>query len=152
MNKQTFYAKSQDGQLVFSNKKFLDDFLFRNKNKEFEVSIKRITKMRTDQQNRGLHLYYTLLADELNNAGYSVQLVLKEKVDLDWTYSMVKELLWRPAQQAILGVNSTTELDKVSDITTIWEHLNRHISEKFGIHCPFPVDELAQASKNNYHK
>jgi hypothetical protein len=57
----------------------------------------------TAQQNRALHLYYEHLAKELNAAGYTVQLVLKEKIDLDWQPSMVKELLWRTAQTALLG-------------------------------------------------
>ena len=97
---------------------------------------------RTDQQNRGLHLYYRLLADELNNAGYTVQLVLREKMELNWTPSMIKELLWRPAQQAILKKKSTTELSKQQDIDTVYEHLNRHLGEKFGVHVPFPSNEL----------
>jgi hypothetical protein len=97
---------------------------------------------RTGQQNRALHLYYTLLAQELNNAGYTVQLVLKEKMELDWTPDMVKELLWRPAQQAILEKKSTTELEKQQDIDTVYSHLNRHLSEKFGLHVPFPSHEI----------
>ena len=97
-------------------------------------------KPRTEQQNRALHLYFQLLADEFNNAGYTVQLVLSKKMDLDWTKDGVKELLWRPAQQAILGKKSTTELNKQEEIDLVYEHLNRHISEKFFIHVPFPAD------------
>lgn len=97
-------------------------------------------KTRTDQQNRALHLYFQLLADEFNNAGYTVQLILSKKMDLDWTKDSVKELLWRPAQRAILGKKSTTELSKQEDIDKVYEHLNRHLSEKFFIHIPFPVD------------
>lgn len=104
-------------------------------------------KQRTDTQNRALHLWFTLLAEELNNSGYTVQLVLKEKIDLDWDSGKVKELLWRPAQIAILGKGSTTELSKQMDIDKVWEHLNRHIGEKFGIHVPFPHQE---ANQTNY--
>lgn len=96
---------------------------------------------RTENQNKALHLYFMWLATELNLAGYTVQLVLKQKMDLDWTPEMCKELLWRPAQQAILKKKSTTELDKIQDIDIIYEHLNRHLGEKFGIHIPFPNDE-----------
>jgi hypothetical protein len=97
-------------------------------------------KKRTEQQNRALHKLFELWAEELNNAGYTVQLVLSKKMELDWDASKVKELLWRPAQQAILGKRSTTELAKQEDIDKVYEHLNRHLSEKFYIHVPFPCD------------
>lgn len=99
-------------------------------------------KPRTDQQNKALHKYFELVADELNSAGFTVQLVLKEKMDLDWQPSMVKELLWRTAQQALLGKSSTTELRKQEDIDRVYDHINRHLSEKFGLHVPFPSHEL----------
>jgi len=99
-----------------------------------------VEKQRTERQNKSLHLFFTLLANELNDAGYTVQLVLKEKMDLDWDGSKVKELLWRPAQQAILGKKSTTELSKISDIDKVYDHLNRHISEKLELHVAFPHD------------
>lgn len=101
---------------------------------------KYVPKPRTDQQNRALHLYFKLLAQEFNSAGYTVQLVLAQKIDLDWDKEKIKELLWRPAQKAILGKVSTTELNKQEDIDLVFEHLNRHIAEKFQIHVPFPVD------------
>lgn len=107
---------------------------------------------RTEKQNNALHLYFMWLATELNLAGYTVQLVLKEKMDLDFTPEMVKELLWRPAQKAILKKKSTTELKKLEDIDLVYEHLNRHLGEKFGIHIPFPVDQDLQNLKLKYKK
>lgn len=95
-------------------------------------------RVRTVQQNKALHKFYELLADELNSAGYTVQLFLKEAVDLDWDKNTVKELIWRPLQKALVRKGSTTELDKVTEIGLIYEHLNRHIGEKFGIHVPWP--------------
>jgi len=96
------------------------------------------SKVRTSQQNKALHVWFTLVAEELNNAGYTVQLVLKEKLDLDWDLEKVKELLWRPAQQALLNKRSTTKLKKIQDIDKVWEHLNRHLGDKFAIHVEFP--------------
>lgn len=101
---------------------------------------------RTGQQNRALHVFFTLLAYELNEAGLSVQLVLKQKMELNWTPSMVKEMLWRPAQKAILKKKSTTQLRKQEDIDLIYDHLNRHLSEKFGISVPFPTHEVGYAN------
>ena len=100
-----------------------------------------IPQERTLPQNNSLHLWFSLIADELNQAGYTVQLVLKEKVDLDWDGSKVKELLWRPAQIAILGKGSTKELSKTEDIDKVYDHLTRHLGEKFGVHADWPHNE-----------
>lgn len=95
---------------------------------------------RTQQQNKALHLYYRLLADALNDAGLNVQKTLAQKIELDWTPEMIKELLWRPAQKTLLRKDSTTDLEKQMDIDLVYEHLNRHIGQKFGIFVPFPHD------------
>ncbi len=109
-------------------------------------------KQRTTRQNSALHLYFMWLATELNLAGYTVQMVLKQKMDLDWTAEMCKELLWRPAQQAILKKKSTKELSKQQDIDLIYDHLNRHLGEKFEIHVPFPTNTELQLIKMKYGK
>ena len=55
---------------------------------------------------------------------------------------MIKDYLWRPVQEIYLSKKSTTELN-TEDINTIWEILNRHLGEKFGIHVEFPsIEEL----------
>ncbi len=95
----------------------------------------------TRQQQKALHLYFKLLANALNDAGLDMRLVLKESVQINWTKDNVKNYLWRPFQQALLKKKSTTKLDKVKEIDVIFDHLNRHLGEKFGISVPFPSDE-----------
>lgn len=99
---------------------------------------------RTGRQNRALRLWFALVATELNSAGLPIQLVLKEKMDLDWSADSVLELLWRPAQKALLKKHSTTTLDKVGEIDLVFEHLNRHLGTIFGVHIPFPHYESEQ--------
>lgn len=139
-----FLAYTKDGELKFHYKREIEQFFSDYPNEELVVDIRSATKQRTFSQNSALHLWFDLLANELNEAGYTVQLVLKEKVDLDWDGSKVKELLWRPAQKAILGKNSTTELSKIEDIDKVFDHLNRHISERFGLSVQFPSQEQMQ--------
>lgn len=139
-----FYFRSKDGELVPTNKRDFSEFLEKNDKKLMWAEFHRTTGIRTSDQNRALHKYFALLAKELNDAGYTVQLVLKQKVDIDWDASKVKELIWRPAQEAITGKKSTAILDKVSEITEVWEHLTRHLGEKFGIHLDFPHDPKKQ--------
>lgn len=97
---------------------------------------------RTSQQNKGLHLFFTMLADELNNSGYDQRKVLKETVDIPWTPEAIKEQLWKPIQKLMYNKESTTELDKVKEIDKVHEVLMRHLGEKFSVeYIPFPVDE-----------
>ena len=141
MAKQLFYAKSEKGLLTFSNKREVMDWLLENDNKSLLVSIERATGVRSFDQNSALHLWFDQLAEVLNASGFSVQKVLSKKMDMDWTKESVKELLWRSAQIAITQKTSTTELDKVNEIDLIYDHLCRHLGEKFGIETPpFPND------------
>jgi hypothetical protein len=86
-----------------------------------------------------MHLWFEMLANELNDAGLPMQKVLKPTIDIDWTPISIKEYLWRPVQEAMLKKHSTTELTK-NEVTKVFEILNRHLGEKFGIHVPWPHD------------
>ena len=95
---------------------------------------------RTSQQNRSLHLYFTLLADELNAAGYDMRKTLQESIDIPWTPTNVKSFLWKPVQEAMLEKESTTELTN-KDIDMIYDVINKTIGERTGVHVPFPSKE-----------
>ncbi len=137
------YSKIKDGDFKFSNEREKQMYIEENRNYKGYIahSLYKTTRERTPDQNAALHLWYELVARELNEAGHTVQIVLEKKIDLDWTKDMVKELLWRPAQKAILKKKSTTKLEKIGEIDTVFDHLNRHLGEKFGIHIPFPNKE-----------
>ena len=130
------------GEIIFNpitKKRFVEQY-------EGKSGVCEIRKSkRSDRQNRALHKYFSLLAEALNDGGFNVQLVLKEKVEIDWTPEMCKEILWRTAQRVILKKESTTELAKGNDIDVVYSHLNRHLSEKFGLHVPFPAFESEEA-------
>jgi len=99
-------------------------------------------KQRTIQQNKALHLYFSLLADAFNEAGLDMKAVLKPSVDIPWSKDSVKEFIWKPIQELQVGKKSTTQLN-TKEIDKIWETINRHIAEKFGITEPFPsIEEI----------
>lgn len=97
-------------------------------------------KQRTIAQNRSLHLYFTLLAEELNQAGYDMRRTLKPGVDIPWGSNTVKEYLWKPIQNAQLMKQSTTELT-TKEIDKVYDVLNRHLGEITGVSVPFPSEE-----------
>lgn len=100
--------------------------------------------IRTHQQNKALHVLFNLLASELNLAGLDMRKTLKPGVEIPWTGRSVKEYLWRPVQKAQLNKNSTTELTTV-EIDQVFDTLNKHFGEKFGLHVEFPsIEKLLQ--------
>ena len=103
-------------------------------------------KPHTPQQRKALHLYFTHLADALNEAGYSIQKTLRHDIDIPWTKETVKELLWRPVQEAITDKHSTTQLDRLEP-GQVYEVLNLHLGQKLGIHVPFPSEETQYENK-----
>lgn len=97
-------------------------------------------KPRTDRQNRSLHVYFQLLADELNSAGYDMKKTLKHDVDIPWSGELIKDYIWRPIQRAQVQKDSTTELT-TDEVNKIYLTLTRHLAERFGIDVSFPSDE-----------
>lgn len=96
---------------------------------------------RTGRQNRALHLYFTMVADCLNDAGMDMRTVLKPGIEIPWNKGSVKEYLWRPIQKMQLQKQSTTELD-TKEIDLVYDTLNRHLA-RFGVHEPFPsIEEI----------
>lgn len=107
--------------------------------KERLLALASKLNTRTSNQNRALHLHFTHIAEALNDAGYSVQEILAQAMDIDWNPENVKEILWKNAQDKVLKKKSTTQLRKTGDIELVDAHLARHLGEKFGITTPeFP--------------
>ena len=103
---------------------------------------KKEQKLRTETQNRALWLYFTMLADALNDAGFSIKKTLTfYKADIDWDKDSLHDLMWVPIQKALLGKGSTTELKSQEDIDRVYEHVNRFTADKMGISMPFPNKE-----------
>ena len=110
-------------------------------------NCKHIQKpVRSLQQNKALWLFFKLLADELNSAGYSIQEVLKNyKAELSWSKDSIHDIMWLPIQKGLLKTDSTKKLKK-HEIDIVYEHINRFVSQ-MGIHVPFPIDEQRQKEK-----
>ena len=94
---------------------------------------------RTEQQNKGLHLFFEQLADHLNanNMGMKTVLAVKE-VDIDWDKETVKRVLWKPIMKAKYDKDSTAQLGR-EEISDIHEILMKLLGEKCGVsYLEFP--------------
>lgn len=94
-------------------------------------------KTRSLTQNAALHKYCEELAVRLNESGLDMRTVIKPGVDIPWSKNAVKDFLWRPVQKAVTGDKSTTQPSK-KEYQEIYEVLNRHLGQKFGVHIPWP--------------
>tara|TARA_R110000868_G_scaffold317240_1_gene578043 strand:- start:695 stop:1051 length:357 start_codon:yes stop_codon:yes gene_type:complete len=108
-------------------------------------------KQRTTQQNKALHKWFELISDDMNNAGYTVLKTLRKDVELDWNAILFKELIWRPIQKSLTKKTSSADLES-GELQIIWDTINRHLGEKFGIHTPFPTLDvmIEQLGKVDY--
>ena len=97
-------------------------------------------KPRTLLQNNSLHKYLTMLAEELQEAGLDMKQILKPHIEIPPTPELLKDHLWRPIQISMFGKQSTTELTTI-EVNKIYEVLNRHLGEKFGVHVPWPAKD-----------
>ena len=102
------------------------------------VSVSITKGSRTSQQNKALHKYLGMLVKQLNDSGLDMKKVIKEEVDIPWSVDSAKDYLWRPVQKAVLGKESTTDLN-TADVNEVYTALSRHLSEKFNITTPFPT-------------
>lgn len=105
------------------------------------------TKQRTESQNKALHLYFTQLAEMLNDAGLDMRKVLKPSISIPWTPQTIKENLWKPIMEFQLQKSSTTEMT-TKDINEVYDTINRHLGEQFGITVEFPsIESLINESR-----
>jgi hypothetical protein len=99
-------------------------------------------KPRTIKQNKSLHLWFRLLADTLNEAGLDMRTVLKPSISIEWNDKTIKEYIYKPILEAMLLKKSTTEMT-TKEIDKVWETINLHLGEKFGVEVP-PIPSQEQ--------
>lgn len=106
------------------------------------------TKLRTNLQNKSLHLWFTHLSNALNDAGLSTVKVLElKKADIPWTPVTVKELLFKQLMEAMYQKTSTTQLT-TKELTKVSEVLTRHLAEKLGLQVDWPsIESLADLNR-----
>lgn len=104
--------------------------------KVFELKEKRVT--RTSLQNSSLHLYFTMIADELNDLGieFTYSGLNVGNISTRYTGTIVKELFWRPIQITLFGIESTMKLDS-KQINEIIDVITKFFGEK-GVYIEFP--------------
>ena len=112
----------------------LIDFVLESKEQSIDIKIYKNT--RTNRQNRALHLYFSLVSDELSSAGFELRDLVLDNIPIPITSESIK-LLWKQMQEKMYGTTSTTEL-KTNEVGEIYDAMNIVISERLKVHIPFP--------------
>lgn len=105
------------------------------------IELKEVKKTRSITQNSALHLYFTFIAYELNNLGkeFHYQGLMTNGLTSRYTDNIVKEFIWKPIQNALFDVKSTTKLD-TKQINEIIDVITKYFGDK-GITVDFPSIE-----------
>ena len=103
------------------------------------AEVKGERAKRTTLQNKSIHKYCSLLADQFNSAGYDMLAVLSEKeASVSWTMDSVKEVIWRSIQLAMYPDKKSTAQLETHEVSKVYEQIARHMAEKFNIDQSFP--------------
>lgn len=111
------------------------------------VDLKKIENSRTSQQNRALHLYFEHVANALVDVGFDycyVNPISGEIIRIPFTKDLVKEYIWKPLQDKMFQIDSTTQLTTPM-INGILEVLSLWLGEKNKeVNFPNRLDQLIE--------
>ena len=115
--------------------KYKVQYLVENKKK---VELKQVRESRTTQQNSSLHLYFTFIANELNELGMEFQYfgVTGKALSMKYTPHIVKDYFWKPIQLTLFDVETTTKLNS-NQMNNIIDIVTKFFADK-GVVIPFP--------------
>ena len=113
-----------------------------------EVDVKDYTRSRTLPQNAAIHLWCTMMAEQLNDAGFSftrfVASRYKKGYQVDWSPERFKTEVWHKLQEAKFpettdkhGNISTSKLN-TEQVSKVYEECNRAMGTLAGVSSPFP--------------
>ena len=115
--------------------KYKVQYLVENKKK---VELKQVRESRTTQQNSSLHLYFTFIANELNDLGMEFQYfgVTGKALSMKYTPHIVKDYFWKPIQLTLFNIETTTKLD-TNQMNNMIDIVTKFFADK-GVVIPFP--------------
>ena len=102
---------------------------------------KKETVTRSNSQNSALHLFFSFIANELNELGIQYQYtgISGKTFELRYTMELVKEFIWKPIQVAMFNKKSTTKLT-TKEMNDIIDVITNFFAER-GVVLQFPSIE-----------
>ncbi len=114
------------------------DYLISNKKK---IEIKIIAKKRSITQNKALHKWFELIAENLNDLGITFNYTGLKGLSLEsrFTLFIVKEIIIKPIIKTLFNLDGTKDLT-TKQINELIDVINKFFAEK-GVYLPFPSIE-----------
>lgn len=138
-----YFYKTDNGLMPMESCKPFDKLEI---GEEIEIDIKN-QSVRTILQNRALHKYFTIIANELNDLGIEYQYtgISGKTFELRYTTDLVKTFIWKPIQLALFNIESTTKIN-TQQINEIVDVLTKFFGDR-GIVVEFPSIETLMKNK-----
>lgn len=92
---------------------------------------------RSTQQNKAMHVYFAEMAQVLNEAGLTMQLLTKD-FDIDVTDKSLKQI-WQTIGKQKFNKEHTSDFTS-TELQAVYEEFNRKVTAH-GFHLPFPSQE-----------
>ena len=95
------------------------------------VELKEVKNTRSVKQNGALHLFFTMVASQLNDLGLEYQYtgISGKTFELRYTPELVKTFIWKPIQLSLFGFESTTKLT-TEEINQILDVIIKFFAER----------------------
>lgn len=97
--------------------------------------------IRTIQQNRSGHKWCELLAESLNDAGYTLNSEEVLRLPVPWSKEAVKEYLFKPVMRKMYPDKTSTAQLTRSEWSSVVEALNLALGERVGVYVGYPCEE-----------
>ena len=129
-----------------------DSWHLRNELNKYITELEKEQKgkpVRTGSQNNSIHLYLDKISEQLQDEGHTMQDVVMaiKRAEIIPTTLALKEVVWKPIQKIMFGIDSTTQLKKQGQIDKVHMVVDKFFADNFGATYPFPNDEQRQAEK-----
>lgn len=125
-----------------------DDYYSKLKRLGKEIELKEIKITRSQQQNKALHLYFTLICYNLNELGleFIYNGITGKQFSLRYTPELVKEMIFKPIMMAMFDIKTTTKINTLQ-INEIIDVITKFFGDK-GIVLEFPsIENLINKTK-----
>ena len=107
-----------------------------------ELGVKE-TKI-TSPQNRALHLWLEMVAEECRSQGITMEVILDKTLDTDVTQTLLKEAVWKKLCKAMFDSDSSQKIEP-SQVDEVYTVASRFFTNHFNINIPFPKwEDIAQ--------
>lgn len=105
------------------------------------VDLKEVKDTRSSRQNASLHLYFTMISQELNELGmeFNYTGIKGMNISTRYTPDIIKDFFWRPLQITLFDIKSTTKIN-TKQINEIIDIISKFFAEK-GVYLQFPSME-----------